>query len=160
MIHRVLAFRVAGDLLVEDLVFLGCGGSRRGVAAQADEGWVEPGHITGEELCRIALRIDRDEQDLHPGGVRSEQIERLLHRRQAGRADIRAMRETEEQRDQLALVIGQGTRLTGVVGQREAPAVFGAGHVDAAITRAGRSAASKRDGKQRGREEAAIHSGM
>ena len=29
MIHRVLAFRIAGDLLVEDLVFLGCGGSRR-----------------------------------------------------------------------------------------------------------------------------------
>lgn len=116
----------------EDTELLGHRLELPGIAAQAEEGRVEPGHEGLQAFGAVAFRVEADEQHLHPPGV----VAQGLHdRRQAGqraRADIRAGGVAEEEDDDLAAKIGQRAPLPVMIAERQLAPESGAGQVGVA----------------------------
>ena len=86
-------------------------------------------HVFGEHRRRVALGVDRNEQDLHPAGVLAEFVgyDRQLPER--GRTHVGAMRVAEEDRHHLALEIGERAGLAVVVGELKIAPELGAGEI-------------------------------
>ena len=120
VVDRVAVRARAGLLLVEHLELLRGARGRLRVAAEAEEARVERRHVLRQQLRRVALGIDRDEQHLHPLAVGAELAFTALQLGQRRRAHVRALREAEEHHDDLALEVGERARLAVVVGQAEA----------------------------------------
>ena len=143
------------SLLEVDLEFLrdllGC----RQVAAQAEETQVEGGDVLRQRLLRVALRVDADHQDLDALGIRAELLHGAGDFRERGRADVRAVREAEEQHHDLPPPILQPPRLAGMVGELERIPVGRPGDVGALELRpAAVAAGEQRKAKDNGRREA------
>jgi hypothetical protein len=129
VVDGVAARLLARHLRVEHLEFLGHFRGLLGRAAQADEALVEGRHVGGQQFLGVALGVEGDEQHLHLVGLRSQLLHHAGHFGHRGRADVRALGIAEEHHHHLALEVGQGARLAGVVGQREALGVIEAGDV-------------------------------
>ena len=130
MVHGVAA--AGGHLLVVHLELGGGLLQPFGIAAQGDEAGVEGGHVLAQDLGRVALGIDGDEDHLQLVAVGAEQALRFHRAGQRGGAHVGALHEAEVQQHQLAAVVGQRALLAVHVGQAEVAAVGGAGDVDAA----------------------------
>ena len=131
MVDGVVAGEVA-TLAVEHAKILGDLGDLVGRAVQAEETLVEHRHVFGQQCRRITLGVDGDEQDLKPVAIRAELAHDLAHAGKGGGTDIRTLGVAKEDGDDLALEVGQGARLTMMVGELQGLAVFGAGDVGAA----------------------------
>ena len=120
MVHRVRARRLARPLLVDDLEFLRRARRGVGVAVQSHEPRVERRHvILDSNVRRVALRIDGNEQHLYAIGIGAEPLHRLRQLGERGRAEIGALRITEEHDDGLAAIVGQRARRAVVVDETE-----------------------------------------
>ncbi|MNY22245.1 hypothetical protein D3C86_1558440 [compost metagenome] len=117
MVHGV--GRAGGDLLIEDLEGLGGGAGLFGGAAQADKARVEGLRVGAQDLGRVALGVDGDEQDPQLVGIRAQQGLDLKGAGQRRRADVRALREAEKQHYRVAAVVGQPAFLAIGVLQQE-----------------------------------------
>ena len=126
VIDRVVVGAGAGIALHEDLEFTGSARGCSGVARQAQKARVKGGHVAGQHGRRIALGVQGHEQHLHLVGIRAQLLHDLGHGHQGRRADIGALREPEEQHDQLAAKVGQRAGCTRVIGELQRLAVGGA----------------------------------
>ena len=146
VIDRVASRLPARLLLIDDLELLGHVGGRLVVAVQAEKRRIERGHVMGEHVARVALRVDGDEQHLHAARVRSELLHRGGELRERRRAEIRALRIAEKDDDGLAAKVGERTRLAVMVDQMEVAAEGRPGHVRA--LELGRRRATGGDGQR------------
>ncbi len=119
MIDGVLGGAANRDLGVIDSVQT-CGvANLRGIARQAEQARVKERHVVGEMRRCVALGIDSDEQRLHRVAGGAKFVNGLPDRHQIGRADVGTEAEAEIDEHQLAAEIGVGTRLAGVIDERE-----------------------------------------
>ena len=130
MIHGVAARRLPFHLLIKHLVIFGNELRRFKIAVQTNERRIKRWHVLRQQCLRVALRINGDEQYLHPLGISgAELVEHALHLGQRGRAHVGTVGIAEEDRHHFAFVVGQAAWLAGVVGQREIFGVVGTGDV-------------------------------
>mgnify|MGYP006269712705 CR=1 FL=1 len=80
-------------------------------------------HEPCHDFWRVALGIKCDEQNLQLVGIRSQRLHDAAHVGQGRWADIRAVRITEKNKDELATKIYHGPRLAVVIGERKILAV-------------------------------------
>jgi hypothetical protein len=123
MVHQVGRAVLAGHLLEVDAV-----GARRrrdlfGRPGQADEARAEIADVSLEQLGRVALGIDGDEDQVDLlRRVGPELVDRRLHQQQRGRADVGAEGVAEIDQGRLALELLARERLAVLIDQREGPA--------------------------------------
>ena len=130
MIERVAGTVLIGHLLEEDAKLARHLLGGRHVTAQGDEGRVERMHVGRQHLGRVPLGIQRDEHHVQPLAVRAQRILDFLGLQQRGGADVRALREAEEQQHHMVLEAGQRHGLAGAdIGQRQLVAVVGAAQI-------------------------------
>ena len=87
-------------------------------------------HVGRQHLGRVALGIQRDEHHVQPLAVRAQRVPDFLGLQQRGGADVRALREAEEQQHHVVLEAGQRHGLAGAdIGQRQLIAVVGTAQV-------------------------------
>src|SRR5712664_226480 len=125
------------SLLEVDLEFLGGALRGRQVTVKGEEARIEGADVLRELLWRVSLRINGDEKDLYPLGIRAEALQRVGDVAQCRGADVGAVREAEEQHHRLAAKVLEMTRLAVLVGELERPTVLDAGDVGALELRAG-----------------------
>ena len=154
VVDRIVVRVGAGAFLVEHLEVLGRPERSRSVAVKAYESGIERGNVLREHLLRVALRVERDEEHLHLVGVGPQFLHHFLQFHQGGRANVRATRIAEEHHRHLAAEVGERARLAGVVGEREALGVVGAGDVDVLEFRAARVASREQQEHRDPRGEA------
>ena len=80
---------------------------------------MEGRHIFSQALSAVPLRVDRDEQGLHPVRLCTQIVHELGHFRHGGRADIGTIREAEEDQAELSPEISHGVGLSVSVLQGE-----------------------------------------
>src|SRR3977135_3168419 len=96
-------------LLEVDLEFPGGALRGRQVAVKREKARIEGADILRELLRRVALRVNGDEKDLYPLGIRAEALQRAGDIDQRGGANVRAVREAEEQHHRLAAKVLEAT---------------------------------------------------
>src|SRR6266568_2744015 len=129
VIHGVAVRCFSRRLLIEHPEVFCDPGGRRGIAVEPEKTGVERRNVVREKFLRVALRVDRDEENLQPLPVLAELLFHGLQLGKRRRTYVRATGITEEHHHRLAAKIGKRARLARMVGERKIPAVIGARYI-------------------------------
>jgi len=131
MVDRVRVRRLAGSLGDVEVEVLHDLGGRRGVASQPHERRVECRRVLLHEFTGVAFGVERHEEDLHFSPPVAQLLDGRGHLGKRGRADVWAMRESEDDDHHLAAEIRDRALAALGVGEFELAAHVAAGDVDA-----------------------------